>query len=1195
MKNTLVVLVWLFAIVTQAATFTVTPNVVSNNFTGRVVFQMTGLASGDSVLVQEFFDANNNGVVDAGDFAVRSDWVTDGRMSLLAGATNLDVVHDEDGATNGAITASFRFPTTPDLARTLGQYIFRFSSPSNHFTPSNAVFTVASPTYAQSIQGVVTSSGTNVPNAFIALLDPAAVEGTPAIIRNVADATGHYSIPAPSGTYQVTATRPGYVGDPSVFPIVTLSPNVTITTNLSLIPANCTISGYLADSTNAALKILPGAQLLAFSTNSLFTIAVADTNGNFSIPVTTNNIWTIRPYAQSAISQAYLPLDPGFESQYNTSSGSLGAYIFLEHATAMLYGTVQDNHGNPIAGVGLAANVITPYDSYGFSDTNGAYTMVTDQGGGFINVENTGIAPANSYLFGGTGFSINSGQATSLNIIGYLATARFRSHVIDDSGAPVTNMFAFANNSETGVTTFGNTGTSGFLDMPVFAGTWTLEVGEYFLVFPDMTPFTIVDGVNLTNDIVAHRVTGSISGYVLGTNGIGIPNLRITITNSIGTTNFTLSRQTAADGSYFVPVFNGTWNVSVDPDYLNSAGYYPVNPVDVPVPPALAEADFTATNLPPIPPPQILTTNLPDGSISNSYFTQITVINGSGAFVWSVTSGALPGGLNLDNFGDIYGDPTNIGLFTFAVQVTDWRGSNDMQVLSINVLATPPGPLQISAITIPTLAVGCPYTNQLQATGGSPPYSWTLAPDSNPLPDGLTLDTNGLLSGIPTASSYFYPVVQVSDSLGAVTNEQVSISVNTELQTYSAPMPAGWVGWSYYGYPPVSGGAQSQTWTIVSNSLPPGLTNDPVNGVISGVPTTNGVFNFTLEINDGCTIADLDLTITNYPAPLQITTTSLPYPTVGCPYTNQLQALGGTPPYSWALSPDSAPLPDGLNFDTNGVISGIPATAGFFYPTFQIGDSDESVTNEELYISVNSALMVTSSPLPPGEVGLNYYGYPPINGGSQTQTWTVVSNSLPPGLTNDPASGVISGIPTTDGIYNFTLEVNDGCSIADIPLSVTNYPALQISAASLPIARPNVPYTAQLLETGGIPPVYWYTSDSLGELILNSDGSITGTPLESGSYNFLAQVYDDYGGYATNNFVLVVSSQPMLDLPRHSGQHQFTFRITGVSGQSYTVQFANKLTNWADLLTTNAPADVFFLTDTNATNQSRFYQLKVNP
>ena len=230
-----------------------------------------------------------------------------------------------------------------------------------------------------------------------------------------------------------------------------------------------------------------------------------------------------------------------------------------------------------------------PYDGTAISDSNGNYFLAMDAGGGFIEVQNTGDAPADNYLWTGTPFFVSNGQAQQTNVIGTIPTARFRSLVTDDTGAPVTNVFCFAN-SLAG-TSEGNTGNNGWLDMPVFAGTWNLYIGSTNVIFPVVPPFTITDGVNFTNNIVARTITGHISGHVHNATNAGLPNINVTVTNSVGSTNFVLPTVTDANGAYSVAVFNGTWNVSLGPQGLEAAGYEPVNPLNVPVPPANAVAD----------------------------------------------------------------------------------------------------------------------------------------------------------------------------------------------------------------------------------------------------------------------------------------------------------------------------------------------------------------------------------------------------------------------------------------------------------------------------------------------------------------------------------------------------------------------------------------------------------------------------
>jgi hypothetical protein len=181
------------------------------------------------------------------------------------------------------------------------------------------------------------------------------------------------------------------------------------------------------------------------------------------------------------------------------------------------------------------------------------------------------------------------------------------------------------------------------------------------------------------------------------------------------------------------------------------------------------------------------------------------------------------------------------------------------------------------------------------------------------------------------------------------------------------------------------------------------------------------------------------------------------------------------------------------------------------------------------------------------------------------------------------------------GIYNFTLRVTDGCATVDIATAITNYPALQIATTTLPLAPFNVPYSAQLQAAGGAPPYYWYTYTQLPYgLTLNTDGSITGTPQTIETNTFTAYVYDSAGGSANVSLTLGTTTLPMLDLPAQPAPNQFSFRVTGQIGKNYTAQYSTDLMNWTDLYTTNAPASVFFVTDTNAVDPHRVYHLKVN-
>jgi len=97
---------------------------------------------------------------------------------------------------------------------------------------------------------------------------------------------------------------------------------------------------------------------------------------------------------------------------------------------------------------------------------------------------------------------------------------------------------------------------------------------------------------------------------------------------------------------------------------------------------------------------------------------------------------------------------------------------HDFTVSSLNAT------LQITNTTLPTGNVGMAYSAQLAATGGQPPYTWQLASTSPSLPAGLSLGSNGLIAGTPTAFSAANIKVEVSSASSAGTNKTFLLVVN---------------------------------------------------------------------------------------------------------------------------------------------------------------------------------------------------------------------------------------------------------------------------------------------------------------------------------------------------------------------------------------------------------------------------------
>jgi large repetitive protein len=268
----------------------------------------------------------------------------------------------------------------------------------------------------------------------------------------------------------------------------------------------------------------------------------------------------------------------------------------------------------------------------------------------------------------------------------------------------------------------------------------------------------------------------------------------------------------------------------------------------------------------------IVSSSLPSGTVNAVYGPQtLTVSGGTPPYTWSVASGTLPQGLSLSQSGTLSSTPTTAGTSTFSVQVQD--SASQIATQSFNLTINPaPSPLTIVTSVLPAGTVNVLYNQSLTASGGTPPYTWSVT--SGTLPQGLSLPQSGTPSGIPTTAGTSTFTVQVQDNVSATATQSFNLTINpAPLTIVTNSLASGTVNVAYNQSLTASGGTPPYSWSVTSGSLPQGLSLSQ-SGTISGTPTGTGASTFTVQVQDNAVqiaTQSFNLTINLAPPPISIT------------------------------------------------------------------------------------------------------------------------------------------------------------------------------------------------------------------------------------------------------------------------------------------------------------------------------------
>ncbi len=240
-----------------------------------------------------------------------------------------------------------------------------------------------------------------------------------------------------------------------------------------------------------------------------------------------------------------------------------------------------------------------------------------------------------------------------------------------------------------------------------------------------------------------------------------------------------------------------------------------------------------------------------------------------------------------------------------------------------------------------------------------------------------------------------------------------------------------------------------------------------------------------------------------------------------------------TLPLTWALTAgtcSSGSTCGTLSSQTSTSVSYTAAPVTATVTATLVANISGTQSTKSVAITVNPAPTINGT-TPAGVVGTAYSATLTAAGGTGTVKLSQAGGTLPPGLTFNASTGVLSGTPTTAGTFSFAVQ---GVDSSDVPYTVTASRQITITATAMAVALSGNPpagtvgtaYSTALMASGGVAPyTFAIRSGSLPSgLSLNaSTGVISGTPTTAGTYTFTAQVADGSGATASASFSVAIT------------------------------------------------------------------------
>jgi hypothetical protein len=476
----------------------------------------------------------------------------------------------------------------------------------------------------------------------------------------------------------------------------------------------------------------------------------------------------------------------------------------------------------------------------------------------------------------------------------------------------------------------------------------------------------------------------------------------------------------------------------------------------------------------------ITTNQLPDGIAGTPYEKQLTYSGGYGDTQWSVYSGTLPQGLQLDeSTGHITGTSKSASYHSIVLSIKDIDGRTAYKDMTFEMV----GMLELISQTMPTGLNNSFYSEAIRMTGGKAPFIFTY---TGQLPAGLVLDEKtGIISGSPEGAGYNNILIQITDNTQPqpqTLSKTIGIRTTSRLTiTTPAILPHVRKGKAINAFNLHAGGGPSPyQWQIASGHLPYGLQLNPETGLITGTPVDSGNMVITVQVNDQNNQTAQKEFIWHIYDALSIQTQFLPDAAKDIVYNVTLYGKGGLPDYTWTLK--NGQLPDGLQLDLQaGRIYGTPTRRSPFTFSIQISDTDSppQVAEKTFTMEVlDDDLYIYTPDLPTARMNQAYSALIEAKLGIPPYQWHLSSGVLPDGLTISATQNMlyISGTPTTTDNFSFDIQVTDSSQpgrevFKSYTIQVVD--SVRIETTSLPYAAPGENYLSAIKVFDGLPPYTW--------------------------------------------------------------------------------------------------------------------------